>query len=324
MATTPPLPWSSTSEYSLDDTANFSGAVYVCVAADGIPQNSEGNNIPFDNPDWKFKFVININSYYSMQEAVKLAINTNDDSINSSIPLFIQTAEQALNKVLRSPAQIITQVFAVDSDSKFAIPDDVVEIVHMRRNKDAPTGYSLETRGIISIECAVDKQQYENIRLNYQSNWRSTYLAGQADYPVYWNDGQHFWLAPVLEAGEEIELSYYREVPRLGTFAFPLNRQFEQLNKTKQTIEEWVEEGNDPDYFIPSEEYVISNLWTDTIPQLVRLGALISAESYLSNYQMMPVWKENYAKTLAETINSYTTFDSQRQRSQTMQSGYFA
>ena len=190
-------------------------SMYV-VATGGIPYNADGNDIPFDNADWKFKSINSLNSYYSLQEAVKLGINTNDESINSSIPLFIQTAEASLNKLLRSPAQIITQIFTLDDKSSFAIPTDLVDMVHMRRNVDAPSGYSLENRGIITIECAVDKQQYENIRLNYTSEWRSTYLAGQADYPVYWNDGKRFYLAPTLNEGDEIELSYYREVPQLG------------------------------------------------------------------------------------------------------------
>ncbi len=320
MARLIPDAWSSTSAYSIGTLAYYSGSVYEAVKA--VAADPDGNPIPVGNTNWRFNSLIRIEDYYSLQNAVELALNVDDKVINDSIPMFIQTAEQGLNKILRSPAQKNVRTFAVDDKSRFKIPGDTLEVINMRK-KDADAGFTLRSRGSVVIEAATDNSQYEAVRQNEDNDFRRVPGAGQIEYPVYWDDSSYYNIAPAYEDGTDIEFVYYQQVPPLGDYTLRVNADYEPLNEDDQTLEEWVADGNSPNTFVQAEDLTLRNLWTVSIPHLLKLGALVAAEPYLKDNPMIAIWKSDYKQNLQETVLEFEAYESRRQHSQVMTSGYF-
>ena len=135
-----PDAWSSTAAYSVGDLVLYNGVVFENTTA--VTARTSGNDDPIGNSSWRFDGVHRIVDYYSLQYAVEETLNTTDKIVINQIPQYIQSTETKLAKVLRSPAQVAERVFTVDAESKFRIPSDLLEIIHIRVNEDS-RGYSL-------------------------------------------------------------------------------------------------------------------------------------------------------------------------------------
>ena len=61
---------------------------------------TSGTRPELDPTNWEAVGVVKIQSYHSLRQAIALEINTDDDQINDSIPLFIQMAEESFETCL--------------------------------------------------------------------------------------------------------------------------------------------------------------------------------------------------------------------------------
>ena len=129
-----PTTWDATAAYTTGDVVEYNGIRFTALA--DIGANSGGNVIPVDNTNWEFSGILRITDYYSLQYATAEEINTENQIVNNSIPLYIQYTERLLSKLLRSPAKKITRKFDIrngrDNETIFDIPVDQLDVVHLR------------------------------------------------------------------------------------------------------------------------------------------------------------------------------------------------
>ena len=307
MAIKIPTPWSSTSAYVVGSRVEYNGVGYQSTVA--IAENVDGNEDPVGNDSWKVFAVFRIVDYYSLQEAIEQIIDTKDQRIIDSIPLFIQRSERKFGKLLRSPAQKINRLFTVDGDSKFMIPNDLLSVEHMRLNEDSP-GYTLRAKGSLSIQRA-DRTTYEEVRQDYNNNriWNQN---DAIEYPQFYSDGTYFYIAPEYDSGTVIQLEYYQSVAELGSIGQAVNDKYEFINAEGQTLAEWIAADpidNNEDNFIIAEIPIESNLWTATQPHLLKAGALVEAYNELRNYESMNVWQAAYTELLASAEIEFREYD---------------
>ena len=315
MAIIRPADWTTTSASTLSegDRIYYNGTVYerTSVAAN--------TRIPVDNDAWDLHSVIRIEDFYSLQESIRLAMNTSDQQIIDSIPLFIQRAEQDINKILRSPAQIVTRPFTVIAGSRFQIPEDTLNVINIRTTAE-DAGYDLRSQGAIQFLNG-NKTEFERVRQYYTSNGGSFEIIN-FQYPVYYFDGTHFHLAPDIDTGTTGEITYYQAVASLGETVNLVNDDFEPINSTNQTEAQWVAAGNAASDFVQATQVNLSNLWTATIPHLLRLGALIAAEEYVKDDTRIEVWKAEYDDNMQKTIDEFERFKTDQASSLQMESAY--
>ena len=282
-----PSAWSATAAYSVNAVVDYNGIRFVCNTA--VAANANGNAIPVGNSSWTFDAVLRITDYYSLQYAIESAINKDDDEINNSIPLYIQNTERKVGKLLRSPAQLYTATFTLDSMSRFSIPSDLLQIYHMRFPME-DAGYSLESRGNVSIQRAAERTDFEELKQYYNSNryWNSDFTY---DFPLYRVDNQHIYIAPDQEANTQVEMMYYQAVPELGA------------TKTDNTR-------------------VLSNLWTANCPHLIKAGACWEASEYLKDDERAQMWKTQFTDLLKATQVEFDKFEAAGSQRITQESAY--
>ena len=308
MAIIIPTTWSSTAAYSVGDRVEYNGVGYEAEV--DILADDDGSPAPVANDDWLVFAVFRIVDYYSLQEAIAQTINTDDQRILDSIPLFIQRAERKFGKLLRSPAQKINRVFTLDGDSKFPIPDDLLAVTHMRLNQDK-SGYDIRSRGSISFQRA-DRTTYENLRQFYNNGNRISAYDDPGLYPKFYSDATYFYLAPDYDSGTEIQLEYYQSVGELGSIGELVNDDYEFINAEGQTLAEWIAadpENNNADNFVVATIPIVSNLWSATQPHLFKAGALVEAFNQLRDYESLQVWQAAYSELLASAEIEFRKYD---------------
>ena len=305
MAIVLPSNWVSTQAYAVGAQVSYNGIGYECLTA--VAANASGNAIPVGNSSWQVYAVFRITEYYSLQEAILQAVNSDDDFIESSLPLFIQNAERKIGKLLRSPAQVVTRTYSVDSQSRFAIPLDLLEIIHLRWDND-DGGYDLQSRGSISMQ-RMDRTNFEELK-QYYSDTTYNYEYGSYEYPGYRTDNRYVHIAPDYAAGEMFEMMYYQEVPELGSTVGITNSTGTPLNSAGQTQAQWVAAGNSASTFVQETELVLNNLWTATTPHLLKAAACKEAEDYLGNSERAAVWDAQFKELLIATETEFRKFDS--------------
>ena len=305
MAVIIPSAWVSTQAYAVGTQVAYNGVGYQCVTA--VSANSGGNAIPPGNSAWEVYAVFRITDYYSLQEAIEFALNTNDAEVNNSIPLFIQNTERKVGKLLRSPAQLISRIFTVDADSKFAIPTDMLQVHHLRRNLDTGAGFDILSRGAISIQRG-ERTSFEELK-QYYAGTTYSYDLGAYDFPLFRSDDQYIWIAPEYEAGETFEMMYYQEVPELGSTVGLVNADYVAVNDSDETLAQWVARGGSASTFVQATQLVTSNLWTATIPHLLKAGACREAEQYLNNPERAEHWNNQFIELMTATETEFRKYD---------------
>ena len=123
MAIREPMEWNSANTYAMGDRVSYNGIGYQATTA-----ISPTTTDPIGNTDWTVYAIFRATDYYSIQEAVEFYLNSKNPLVIASIPNYIQQVEYTLEKVLRSPAQLAKRVFVVDDESKFLVPDDIIEL----------------------------------------------------------------------------------------------------------------------------------------------------------------------------------------------------
>ena len=307
MAIRIPTTWSSTAAYAVGDRVEYNGVGYEAEVT--ITADEDGNQDPVGNTDWAVFAIFRIVDYYSLQEAIEQIINTKDQRIIDSIPLFIQRSERKFGKQLRSPAQKINRTFTLDGDSKFRIPTDLLSVEHMRLNIDA-AGYTLRARGSVTMQRA-DRTTYEELRQYYNDNYIGLY-DDSTEYPVFYSDGSYFYIAPEYPSGTEVQLEYYQTVIELGSIGQAVNENYEFVNAEGQTLEEWIAENpieNSEDNFIIELIPVERNLWSTTQPHLLKAGALVEAYNELRDYDSMAVWQQAYSELFTAADDEFREYD---------------
>ena len=318
-----PEAWNANASYNIDDVVLFNGIRFVCTTA--VPASAVGNVIPVDNTSWRFDSVLRIVDAYSLYYSIQLDINTDDDMINNSIPLYVQNVERKLSKSLRSPAQKITRTFPVragrENETLFDIPSDMLATFHLRSMSD-DAGYNLESRGAIVIQ-GTDYTSFERLRERYISNGYYLDNILDFDYPVYVMDDTTFKIAPRLpDEVTHVELTYYQQVPELTSIVEAANDDYEPVNSAGQTLAQWVAAGNTPESFQIELITVLDNLWTATTPHLLKAGALVEAYSYLNNPEDSAIAKAQFDELLAMTISEFRELDYSGAQASVMGSAY--
>ena len=318
MAILVPTAFSTTTDYSTGDRAELNGIVF-----ETLRDVAASTTTPVGNPNWKVVAVLRITEYYSLQDAIEFEINNEDPVVNGSIPSYIQAVGFKLEKILRSPGQRIQRIFTLDANSRFEFTDDMIEIYHVRRNLDGAGG-TLAERGNISLQRA-DRTTFEELRQSYRNYSDFPDYQG-IEFPVYCTkvDNEYCYVAPDYEEGTEIAVTYYQRVPELGATVGVLNDMDEPINSAGQTEAEWVaaSEDNTVNNFVQQQVVVSSNLWTATIPHVLKAGALVDAFLALNEPEKAALWDAQYKELLAATIEEFAKFDASGSTSIQQSSAY--
>ncbi len=310
MAIKKPAAWLSTSAYSVGDKVSYKEIGFECIVA--VAADPDGNTDPIDNTSWKSYAVFNVDNFYALQESVQQGLKNEDAFIENSIPLFIQNAEVQLSKIIRSPAQIITRSFQLDTDSKFAIPSDLLVIKHLRIDTDTVSGYELRANGSIQISSA-DRTAFESLRQEYVGG-RSGRTYGN-EYPLYRTDDEYFYIAPDFDSDMKVELTYVQDVPTLGSTVGLVNDDYEPINADGQDLEQWIAadpDNNNSGNFIAADTEVIQNLWTATLPHVLKAGALSEGFAYLNDDVQSQLWEGRFRNLLKESASAFEEFQTDR------------
>ncbi len=315
--------WAGTTvSYTSGQKVKDDGVVY---AANKAIASNANNTRPCEAPDdWDPVAVLRIQSYSSLIEAIRLELNTTDDRINDSVPLYIQMAEASFRTRIRAPIQRCETVLTVDAESKVSIPSDLLQVINLRINDDDAGGDSIISRGGTEI-LAGNYEEYKDLQRFYKSsNGFVNRRAAPTNYdaPVYWFDSSSFYIAPDLDEGTELELYYYATIPDLGSTVFIVDGDGSALNGAGQTLAEWVAAGNDADDFVQASEEVSVNWFIQAAPQMLLYGALVSATSYLHNDERAPMWHQRFQAAELETMELIDRFEEGRHHTQQIYNAY--
>ena len=177
-------------------------------------------------------------------------------------------------------------------------------------NMDVSNPYTLRDRGSISIQKG-DRTTFEDIRQSYDTT-RAYEYQEIWDRPVWWVDDQYLYIAPNYDAGTEIELTYFRREPELGSIGLDVNNAFEPLNAQGQTLAEWIAADpllNNADNFVQGTTVITSNLWTATVPHLLINGALAQGFRADADADQAAIWDQQFQTMLALTVEEFKKFN---------------
>ena len=275
-----------------------------------------------DPTNWEAVGVVKIQSYHSLRQAIALEINTDDDMINDSIPLFIQMAEESFETRIRAPIQRATTILTVDTMSRVEIPRDLLQVINLRHNSTTPRQSDLLDRGRVEI-LAGNVEEYQELRQLYSDTSRSNSFNQVTGFeaPVYWYDEKYFYIAPDYEQGTEMELNYYASIPKLGTEVLLVNQNGDPINSAGQTVAQWVSAGNTANSFVQAMDTVERNWFVTSAPQMLLYGALINADLYLKDDSRTEIWHAKFERAELETQDKINRFESGR--AHTIQIGNF-
>lgn len=298
MAFVKPAAWVDTDAYSVGDRVSYLGIGYECVTA--VAADSNGNAIPVDNDSWKVYAVFYVDNHaYSVYEAIKFEINSEDDRVDASIPLFVQAAEYILSDEIRSPAQITTRVLDVEEGSKVRITDiGLLEFEHVRTDTDSRSSYDLVNRGSVVIK-GTNRETFEQTRQYYNGTNYADFIPHAVTYPVYRFDKEFLYIAPDFDTGEKIAITFYEEVPELLSNILLTNDDYEPINSDGDTLDEWVSDGNAASDFVQADSDVFRNLWTATCRHLLKAYACYQMCLAINDPQRTQYWQQQFAILLA-------------------------
>ena len=315
-----PNTFATNTAYNTGNVVEFSGVEFR--ATSNIPNTNTTDPIQDDGANWKAQGVIRIVDAYSLWHDIDLTLN--NSAVSNHIWSFIQQADFALNKRLRSPAQIETSTLTLDADSKTAINHlGFVDIDNVRLAGDSSFNYSLRERGKVEILAAQNKADYEQLRQSYNEDFNYTDSYGYLN-PVYYIDQQYLYVAPSFPTGTQIEITMKVSEPQLGTTQDVVNANFEPINSANQTVAEWIAAApaNTAQNFVQDTTFIMTNLWISQCPHLLKLGALTYAESFLKDDPRIVVWKAQYQENLQETIDEFYRFEIEQPHNLLMRNPY--
>ena len=317
--------WAAANSYIIGSKVKYDGIVFEATAA--ITGNTNNTNPFADTTNWKSVAINKIQSRNSLYEAIKIEINTDDDQINDSIPMFTQMAEESFQTRIRAPIQRVRTILTTDADGKIEVPQDLLNVINLRISGDINRGGSLLDRGRTEI-LAGNIEEYLDLKRYYGNDGSSSRrtIGTPDDYeaPVYWFDDRYFYVAPLLETGTELELYYYASIPQLGSEVFLINSSGEALNAEDMTVTQWVAEGggNTADNFVQASTEVEQNWFTNSAPQMLFWGSLVAADAFLRDDNRIPMWKEAFEKAELETKYKIESFENGRTHVQTQHNIY--
>ena len=292
--------------FAVGDRVRYNGILYEARNA----RTSSDTTIPQDDPtNWKVITVLRIQDYNSLQEAVRLELNEDDDRINSAIPFYIQMAEESFQKRIRAPIQRNTRTLTVDGAGRVTVPQDLQEVINMRIDDDDEGNDLIQDQMRIEILAANSQEEYLRLLRGYD-NYRIE--IDDYDSGVYWYDSTYFYIAPGLDEGTEIELNYYSVIPQLGTTVNLTDAQGNPINADDQTLAAWVADGNAEADFVQASETVNVNWFITVAPQMILYGALINANRYLRDDARAPIYQAAFESAEAEVMTLIERFENNR------------
>ena len=310
--------------YSTGDRVTYAGVVYEALADVTVTSTTDRTQIPFDNDNWRAVSIRRLANGYSIFEAAKLELNTDDDMINDSIPLFMSLAHQSFTRDIRHPQQRTTTLLTADSQGRIRIPSDLLQVINLRFNGSSTRGSSLTTRGNIEI-LAGNYEEYQKLEQFYAggSDGDSVFIPFEFEAPVYWFDDTYFHIAPsAASASVECELIYHKEEPELFRMYPEVNSDGEAINAAGQTLDEFIDGGGMEADFVQAQVFLTNNLFTTSAPDMFLYGTLLNAESYLKDDPRVPQWEARYLKAKAEFLDEIAKFEEYRAHTFQMYSAY--
>lgn len=308
--------FSETGTYADDAKVLFEGLIYQNISGGTINPPSTD---PDQSADWQIVAVNEIINYNSLIEAIRIELNTDDDQINDSIPFFIQMAEESFTTRIRVPIQRRIVTMRTDSQGRIRIPYDLLNVINLRYSTQTAGGTYLQERGRVELLAGNYEEYIELSRYYTTSFFGIQSRVDKYEGPIYWYDGDYFWIAPQPEENTEVELIYYASIPRLGSVQNRVNNQGEALNAEGQTLAQWIASGNSANSFVQEQITVERNWFTAAAPQMLLYGALVNADLYLKNDNRIDIWRQKFALAEAETQAKVDMFKTER--AHTMQVG---
>ena len=300
-----PAQWSSTVTYTTGQQVLLNGVLYEATM-----NISAGVNPTVDNA-WEVIAVHSIQDYSSLIEAARLNLNVDDDEINRSVPLFIQLAEESFKTRIRAPQQRKRVILTVDSQGRVEVPGDLLEVLNMRENSTGASGgfRDVRSRGVIEILNGNYEEYQRLLRFDQSDNFVGVQDYNAFDAPTFWFDSRYFWIAPIYDAGTEIELVYIATIPQLGTIVSLTDESNNAINSAGMTSAQWVAAGNTAETFVQATQTVTQNWFTAAAPQMLLYGALCKAEGYLKDPERIAQWKALFEAAQTETQDMVNRFE---------------
>ena len=314
-----PTQWVSNQAYTKGNEAQHKGVNYK--ATDDITSTTSP---AIDGVNWEVVSVSKIQDYGSLVEAIRLQLNVQTKpEIYNSVPMFIQLAEESFKMRLRPPSSRKTVTVTLDSDGKFAVPGDLVQVINLRVLEAATGSIDVFRNATVEILNA-NYEEMQSLRQHFTGSYTGS--ISQFEAPLYWFDNRHFWIAPTYAAGTTIELVYYKSINTLGTVINITNAAGDPINAVGQTSAEWVAAGgsNTAENFVQNQLIVENNWYLSAAPQLMLYGALLKSQAFVkSSPDALNTWKELYAEAESELMDFIATFEDNQAHTVQIDSIYF-
>ena len=291
-----PTAWAGqTTSYTTRQQVSLNGVTYEAINDISASQNNEPPST--DGVNWKAVAVTEIVDYNALVEGVRLQLNTTADEIYNSIPLFISLTEESFKTRLLLPQQLrrttVTTTIGPDGESRCRIPGGVLrfELVRQKNNNFDSLRVSPYDNDDVEI-LGANREEYIRV-LRASNTFNEDYYS--FDTAVYYWDRGYLNFAPAYPAGTEIEIEYYRTIPKLGTQATVTDLDGNPINAAGQTEAEWLAAGNAPGTFVPEMRTVVTNDFLSIAPQMLLYGACLRAKPFLHDDDpMIKLWQEMY------------------------------
>ena len=311
--------WVSDQAYTSGARVNFNGVTYNAQA--DVTSTTDPSQ---DETNWTATAVSKIQDYNSLYEAIRLELNIDSKSrIVDSIPLFIQLTEESFKTRIRAPQQRRSVILTIDSQGRVQAPSDLLQVINFRLNSTTSAVFGQFSRASIEIQNG-DYEQFQEIRQYYQGENEYEYYLDKFDTAVYWFDNRYFNIAPLYEAGQEVELVYYGVIPQLGETINLTNEAGMPINSAGQTSAEWVAAGgtNTAGNFVQGTQLVTRNWFTAAAPQMLFYGALLKAQAFLKDDPRIPIWQEMYNQAEFEIHDMIDKFQNNQEHALELQNAY--
>lgn len=311
--------------YMPGNRVQYNGILYEALNARTA---TDTDNPQLDVDNWKVVAIIRIEDYNSLIEAIKLEINTTDDMINESIPMFIQMAEESFETRIRAPIQRATAILTADHESRVQVPEDLLQVINLRlMTNTSVASDTLFSRGGTEI-LAANFEEFKDLQRYYRSAIgfaQGRVFPSNYEAPVYWYDSQYFHIAPNIEEDAELELQYYAAIPKLGSEVNLVNQNGMPINAQGQTLAQWIAEDpltHNVANFVQATAVVNVNWFVEEQPHLLLYGAIMSAESYLRDDPRMAIWQQKFQMAEQEVHYLIDRFTEGRHHTQQMYNAY--
>lgn len=290
-----PDSWDSTSAYSEGSTVEYVGVAFRSLSSVAAGSEGSPNANPRSAPTvWEVVGVVRMVDHYSIIQASLQAVNTGNEVIEISAPLYLQIAEQEIYQRVHPPVERTFITLTAAADGTILLPNNINQFVHVRRKADTSSnGEHVEIIETDTTRFYQAKNQTSNgfiaAGLSYEQH---------AFSPIYIYDNKKMYFEGFeVEEGDEFELFVELALPALGiTITDPADN---------------------------TDKVVTSNWYATNAPRALYYGTNKELSLALKNQEGVQYWSALFEDSMVKLQDYIAEFESSDKTDQYQNSEYF-